>query len=163
MHAVERIQRTRIIRLVIAYLRYAGSRLFLIRVGVHLREDHILRQSLRTLTQAVIRISQVIPCSRAVTSACAVLRQVVRQRDGGFLISCLHILHLGGCIEQRVLCRRDVHIDLREVLRVLEIFIYITCLYIQRLQCIQSRISLFRCRVFLDRLTVSGNSLLVLS
>ena len=58
--------------------------------------------------------------------------------------------------------RRHGHVHLSQVLGVREVLVHVTRLYIQRLQRIQGRVGFFGSRVFLNRLTISGNSLLVL-
>ena len=163
MHAVESVQRTFPVAFVIAYLRYAHGCLFLIRVGVHLRQHRILTQRLRRLAQAVIRIRQIIARGSAIASAGAVLRDIVAQTHRRLLVRRLHILHLGGCIQQRILCRGDVHVHLRQVLRVRQIFIYVAALDIQCLKGVQGGVGLFRSRIFLYRLAVGGYGLVVLS
>ena len=162
MHPVETVQRTFPVTLVVAYLRYAGSRLFLIGVGIHLRQDDILRQRFGGLTQTVIRIRQIIPRYGAIPSSGAVLGDIIAEADGRFLVRSLHILHLGRGIEKRILCGRHIHIHLRQGLGVGEVFIYIAALHIQRLECIERRVGLFRSRIALYRLAVRSDSLVVL-
>ena len=163
LHAVESLQSAGIVCLVITQFCHARSRLFLIRVRVHLRQHSIVLQGLRTLTETVIGVGQVIAGGGAITSSGAVLRQIIAEADRRFLVGCLHILHLCRGIQQRVFCRGDIHIHLRQLLGVGQVLIHVTRLHIKRLQRIQSRVCLFRCRIFFDRLTVSDYCLVVLT
>ena len=88
---------------------------------------------------------------------------VVRERDGRFLVVRLHVLHLRRSVEETVLLGGDGHVHLRQPLGVRHILIHFSFLYVECLQCIQRSIGLFRSRIFLYRLAVSGNSISVLT
>ena len=162
MHAVEGLQRTVIIGFVVTDLRHTRSRFLLIRIGVHLREHLILLQRLRTLSETVVRIREVVTRRGAITASGAELRDIIAERNGCFAVIGLHVLHLGGRVEERVLGGRDVHVHTREVLGVLEVLVHVSGLHIECLQGIESGVRLFGSRIFLDRLTIGRDRLLVL-
>ena len=89
--------------------------------------------------------------------------EVVGERDGCFLVCCLHVLHLCCGVEERVLLRRDGHVDLRQILGVSEVLVHVSGLDIQSLQRIERCVSLFGSRVGLYRLAIRRDSLVVLS
>ena len=111
------------------------------------------------LTQAVIRVRQIIARGGAIASAGAVLRDIIGQRNRCLLIRRLHILHFSGGVEQRILLRGDIHIHLRKVLRVRQIFVHIAGFDIECLQRIEGGVGFFGSRIFLYRLAVCGDSL----